>query len=412
MRARVGLWIAFLVIHAGLAWLCLAAPGLPLGDVTLVYRPWSIQLASGSPVVGIDLDWVYPLLAHVPMQLALVAGESVYAEAWLVLMTVLDAVAFAILVGDGSSRRRGGAAWWWLAFIALLGPISLGRIDSVTVPLAVVAVLIVMRRPTAASILLAVATWMKVWPAAILVAAVLALRSRWRVVVASAVFSFGVVFLAFALGGSAHVFSFLGEQSGRGLQLEAPVSLFYVWQTAMGVESASIYYDQAILTYQVAGSGIDVVIALMTPLLVVVVLAVALLGAAAVRAGASTIRVLPSLSLALVLVLIAVNKVGSPQYLTWLIAPVVLGLAWQGRRFLVPAALALGLGALTHVVYPYLYWMLLWAWPPMVVVLTVRNVGYLVLLGWCVVELVRARRAAPTRRPPAVVRDELAAHHP
>jgi hypothetical protein len=406
------LWIAFLLIHAGLAWLCLAAPGLPLGDVTLVYRPWSIQVASGSPVVGIDLDWVYPLLAHIPMQLALVAGESLYAEAWLVLMTVLDAVAFGILLGDGSSRRRLGAAWWWLGFIALLGPISLGRIDSVTVPLAVVAVLIVMRRPAAASVILAVATWMKVWPAAVLVAAVLALRTRWRIVVAAAALSFGVVLLAFALGGSAHVFSFLGEQSGRGLQLEAPVSLFYVWQTALGVEGASIYYDQAILTYQVAGGGIDVVIAVMTPLLVAAFLGVVLLGYRAVRRGAATIRVLPTLVLALVLVLIAVNKVGSPQYLTWLIAPVVLGIAWQGRRFLVPAVLSLGLAALTHLVYPYLYWMLLWAWPPMVAVLTVRNVGFFVLLAWCIAELVRAGRRAPAQPVLAAETGELAARHP
>ncbi|RWZ46420.1 DUF2029 domain-containing protein [Labedella phragmitis] len=412
MRARVVLWIAFLLIHAGLAWLCLAAPGLPLGDVILVYRPWSIQVASGSPVVGIDLDWVYPLLAHVPMQLALVAGESLYAEAWLVLMTVLDAVAFGILLGDGSSRRRLGAARWWLGFIALLGPISLGRIDSVTVPLAVVAVLIVMRRPAAASVILAVATWMKVWPAAVLVAAVLALGTRRRIVLAAAALSFGVVLLAFALGGSAHVFSFLGEQSGRGLQLEAPVSLFYVWQTALGVEGASIYYDQAILTYQVAGRGIDVVIGLMTPLLVAAFLAVALLGYRVVRRGAATIRVLPTLALALVLVLIAVNKVGSPQYLTWLIAPVVLGIAWQGRRFLVPAVLSFGLAALTHLVYPYLYWMLLWAWPPMVVVLTVRNVGFFVLLAWCVVELVMAGRGAPSEPVRDAETGELATRHP
>ncbi|PSL38859.1 uncharacterized protein DUF2029 [Labedella gwakjiensis] len=398
MRVRGLLWAVFLLVHAGLSWLCLYAPGLPLGDVTLVYRPWSMQVASGASIAGIDVDWVYPLLAHLPMQLALVAGEANYGVTWLVLMTVLDAVAFAILIGDGSSRRRRAAAWWWVGYIALLGPISLGRIDSVTVPLAVVAVLIVMRRPMAASLLLATATWMKVWPAAMIAAAVVALSTRWRIVFAGAVLSVAVVFVGFALGGVGHVFSFLTEQSGRGLQIEAPVSLIYVWQAAAGVEGAFLYYDPAILTYQVAGANVDVAIALMTPLLVVAFAAVALLGVFAVRGGAPVIRVLPSLSLALILVLIAVNKVGSPQYLTWLIAPVVLGIAWQGRRFTVPAALALGLAALTHIVYPYLYWLLLNAWPPMVAVLTIRNAGYLVLLGWCIVELLRARRDVQAAR--------------
>jgi hypothetical protein len=229
-------------------------------------------------------------------------------------------------------------------------------------------------------------------------AAVLALRSRWRVAAAAAGLSVGVVFLAFALGGSAHVFSFLSEQTGRGLQLEAPISLLYLWQAAAGVEGAFVYYDQAILTYQVTGGSVDVVIALMTPLLVVAFVAVVLLGILAVRDGAPTVRVFPTLSLALVLVLITVNKVGSPQYLTWLIAPIVLGIAWQGRRFTVPAVLALGLAALTHLVYPYLYWMLLSAWPPMVAVLTVRNIGYLVLLAWCLAEIARARRDVRARR--------------
>jgi hypothetical protein len=398
VRARGLLWTAFVLVHVGLAWLCLFAPGLPLGDVTLVYRPWSMQLASGAPIVGIGSDWVYPLLAHLPMQLSLIAGEAAYGSAWLVLMTVLDAVAFAILLGDGSSRRRLAAAGWWVAFIALLGPISLGRIDSVTVPLSVVAVLIVMRRPLAASLLLSIATWMKVWPAAVIVAAVVALRSRWRIVFGGAVLSIAVVFVAFALGGAGHVFSFLSEQSGRGLQIEAPVSLIYVWQAAAGVEGAFIYYDPAILTYQVAGADVDVAIALMTPLLVLAFAAVALVGVVVVRGGAPVVRVLPAFALGLILVLIAVNKVGSPQYLTWLIAPIVLGIAWQGRRYTVPAVLTLGLGALTHVVYPYLYWLLLSAWPPMVAVLTIRNVGYLVLLGWCIVELLRARRDVRGRR--------------
>ena len=398
MRVRGLLWAAFLLVHAGLAWLCLYAPGLPLGDVTLVYRPWSLQVAMGAPVVGIGADWVYPLLAHLPMQLALVAGDANYGVTWLVLVTVLDAVAFAILLGNGSSRRRLAAAAWWVGYIALLGPISLGRIDSVTVPLAVIAVLVVMRHPMAASLLLAVATWMKVWPAAVLVAIVVAVSTRWRVVFAGAMLSIAVVFAAFALGGLDHVFSFLTEQSGRGLQIEAPVSLLYVWQDALGVDGAFIYYDPEILTYQVTGGDVDVVIALMTPLLAVAVAAVVALGAVVVRAGAPVVRVLPTLSLAVILVLIAVNKVGSPQYLTWLIAPIVLGIAWRGRRYAIPAALALGLAALTHIVYPYLYGLLLSAWPPMVAILTVRNVGYLVLLGWCVAELLRARREVLRRR--------------
>ena len=43
--------------------------------------------------------------------------------------------------------------------------------------------------------------------------------------------------------------------------------------------------------------------------------------------GARATEVLPVLALALVSGLIAFNKVGSPQFMTWLAVPVILGLA-------------------------------------------------------------------------------------
>ena len=61
-----------------------------------------------------------------------------------------------------------------------------------------------------------------------------------------------------------------------------------------------------------------------------------LIGIRAVRRGAPVTRILPELSLALVAAFIAFNKVGSPQYVTWLAAPVVIGLVYQGRGFRTP----------------------------------------------------------------------------
>ena len=52
------------------------------------------------------------------------------------------------------------------------------RIDAVTVPLAVAGCLWLVGRPLVASVLLAVATWIKVWPAALLAAAFIAVRRR------------------------------------------------------------------------------------------------------------------------------------------------------------------------------------------------------------------------------------------
>ena len=79
----------------------------------------------------------------------------------------------------------------------------------------------------------------------------------------------------------------------------------------------------------------------MTPLLIGAVVAVAALGASRPGAGASFVRLFPPLALALVLAFIVFNKVGSPQYMTWIIAPLVVGLVVDRRRWWRPAALGL-----------------------------------------------------------------------
>jgi hypothetical protein len=131
----------------------------------------------------------------------------------------------------------------------------------------------------------------------------------------------------------------------------------------------------------------------LTPALVVVVGVVAVLGVRAVRAGVAASSILPMLSLALVSTLIVVNKVGSPQFISWLAVPIVLGLMTRGVRqalsFRIPAVLSLIIAALTQIIYPYLYDLLLVAHPAMIILLSVRNVLLIVLLGWAVTGLAR-----------------------
>ncbi len=100
----------------------------------------------------------------------------------------------------------------------------------------------------------------------------------------------------------------------------------------------------------------------MTPLLMVVVAAIAVVGVVKTRRGASFAALFPPLSLSLVLALIVVNKVGSPQYLTWVIAPIVIGLVIDRRRWWArsPSA-ALATALLTQIEYPLLYGYLLGA---------------------------------------------------
>ncbi|MFS0712583.1 glycosyltransferase family 87 protein [Microbacterium sp. 2P01SA-2] len=390
MSRRGTLWVAFALVHVVVSVLGFVFPNQPMGDVYLVYEPWSQRALAGEGIVGVDEDWVYPQLALVPLVLAhgfaWIAG---YTVGWAVFVTALDAVAFAVLVGRARSRGRVTAAWFWLAAILLLGPVGLYRLDAVTVALAVMGCLWLRGRPWLAGILLAVATWIKVWPAAIIAAAVIALRRRWALVGAGLVVSAVTLAVVVGAGGLDHAFGFIGDQTGRGLQVEAPVSMFYLWGQMLGLPGFFVYYSTEILTFQVTGTDIDPVIAAMTPVLMLGVGAVAVIAALKVRRGAAVVDLLPVAALAIVTVFIVLNKVGSPQYLCWLVPPVVLGLVVARRDWVRPAILVLALSALTQLVYPVFYGEVLSAHPLGVGILTVRNALLVVLGVWMVVRLVR-----------------------
>lgn len=388
------LWAAFAAVHLLLCLLSLYAPGLPMGDVSIVYKEWIRQAVAGEGVVGIDSNWVYPILALLPMAASWAFGPGLYDLTWLGLVVVVDAVAFGFLIG-WTRAKRATAAWWWLGFLALLGPIAVGRIDAFTVPPAIIALVWAARRPVVAAVLLTVGTWIKVWPAALIGAAIIALRSRWRILQVALVGSVAIIAIALVLGSGMRVFSFFSDQTTRGLQVEAPVSTIWVWLSLVGVPDTYVFYNAPLNTFEVHGVGTDLASALMNPLLGIAVLAFAGLGIRALRAGADAGRLLPILSLAFALALIAFNKVGSPQYIVWLAAPVVAGLVVAGRSFATPAKLSLAIAALTQLIYPYLYIYLLSVNPLMVLVVTARNALFFVTLAWLVRELVRMARPAP-----------------
>lgn len=406
--SAITLWLVFGAVHLWLGYLNLYGPGLPMGDVTYVYLFWVERGLLGNEWVGIDTSWVYPLLALVPMLASYVFGPDLYGSTWLTIVMMLNAVALVSIIGVQERARHAAIAWWWMLYLVLLGPIALGRIDAITVPVALVAVMLIARHPRWGGALLAVGAWIKVWPAGLLLAAFIALRDRGAVLAATVGTSMVVVAAGLALGGASALLTPITEQTGRGLQVEAPISTVWLWAAAAGEWAARVYYDQGILTWQVIGDGSAQAAAAMTPLLALAVVVIAGLGLIAVRRGVDEVVLFPVLALAMVMALITVNKVGSPQFATWIAVPVVLGLAWQrwgGVSFRVPAVLALVIAALTQVVYPVLYANLLSLELGMLLVLTARNLLYIALLGWAVGQLVmlcwRPARAAAHEVVPA-----------
>jgi hypothetical protein len=70
-----------------------------------------------------------------------------------------------------------------------------------------------------------------------------------------------------------------------------------------------------------------------------------------------------------------------------LVAPIVFGIVCVGERFRIPAIFALVIAAFTHSVYPYLYPYVLATYPPMVAVLSIRNLLEVALWVFSVVHV-------------------------
>ncbi|MBG6217139.1 hypothetical protein IWX75_001593 [Arthrobacter sp. CAN_A6] len=384
-------WIVFAVIHVGFLarLLPFILSGGVLSDIRL-YREWAYQAINDGVWQGIDTAWVYPVGALVPMLLATVFGPQLYQLAWFLLFALLNAVGVAALVRTRSTHRF-TAAYWWLVATALLGPVAVGRLDGLTAPLVIAGILLLGARPGTASLLLSAATWVKVWPAAVILAAVVALRSRVRIVLAGAALSAVIAAGVVLFGDLRNLTSFLGAQGARGMQLEAPLSTPGVWQAITGSSGAVIFEDDEINTMEVRGALSAQVATLMSPLLAVALVLTALLVAFALRRGAPPERVLATGSLALVTTLVVFNKVGSPQFMLWIAAVIAAGLVLDASAdWKFPAVAMLVTAGLTTLVYPIFYDALRYDLSPAIaVVLTLRNLLVISIFGWSLMQLVR-----------------------
>jgi len=418
-RQRAALWCAFGTVHAWLTWLgVVVVPAAAFWDLDL-YRSWTSRALVEGIWPVLDDAWVYPVGAVLPMVLpALGTTTSTvqYALIWCLLVAVLDGAALAVLL---RLERGAVAGWWWTAALLLLGPVALGRLDAVTTPLSVVALAVAAapgtgwalgdvgfvggdlpagaspgRRPTVAAALLTVGAWIKVAPGVLLLPLVAAARRPWRDVVLPAALVTGTVVTAVVAGGGAtRLTSFITTQSDRGLQVEAFGATPWVL-AALVHDDVTIALDPALITYQVQGPGTSAagnVLGIAMALGGATVAGVLLL---ARRRGQAAAALLPA-ALVLSTLLVVANKVGSPQYLTWFVAPMavlVAAAAAQHRWSTSAAWLVLLASGLTQVVFPWGYPALLTGSPVLAAVLALRNLTLLAVLACGAVGLRRAIR--------------------
>ena len=394
---RRGLITGFAVVHllyfVGL--LHVIVVGGTEGDLPL-YRLWAEQALHGHwPVI--DMAWVYPAGALVPIMAAIAFGPWTYQLVWLLLMVAANWLAIAALTGNLRRRKGYVAAWYWLAVQLLLAPVSMLRLEGFAAPLAIAALVWLVRRPALAGALIAAATWIKVWPAALAAAAVAISSLRMRIIAGGLAVSGAIAGIVIAFGGGDNLFSFATIQGDRSLQLEAPIATPWVWATVLGMPGAEIRQNYVLATREVAGPGAQAAGVLVTWLMPIA-FAVILVMLWRARRRALTEGTLTPLAeqrlilrgaFALTAALIVFNKVGSPQYMLWLAPIVAVGLVIDRHAWSRVAEWMAMVCFLTTLVFPVLYLPLIDAHPLAAAVLLARNVLVVGLFGWSIVALWR-----------------------
>lgn len=389
-------WWGFAVVHLYfLGWM---ASFFLNGDTfsdTEQYRQWALDGYNPESLDGKISPWVYPVLAQIPILLAGIAGPDLYLLAWFLIITALNAVGLAFLTRGRRKVRAIAAAWWWLFFTVFMGYLSFARVEGITAPIVLIALLYAAERPVVAGILLSVATWIKVAPAAVLVPIIIASRKRLQVLASGVAVTAVVGLGTWLTGGLPHILDFLTNQGERGMQLEATFSTPWVWLSVFHIAGSRMADNTAINSTEVYGPGASVAAFLMQPLLILAAVVAAVLLIRALKRGAEREELFLEGALMMTTAFIVFNKVGSPQFIIWLAPVIIAGLTHDWDRWKVPAALLMGIAVTTFVIYPLFYTPLIHAHPVMAAILTTRNVLLVVLLWWSVKRTAELGRKTP-----------------
>jgi hypothetical protein len=385
LRKVLLLWLATALVHGWLIFETWMNPQTsPFNDINL-YGIWVDQMTKGHYLLGVNQPWVYPFVALVPMFLAkLIGGSAGVMSGWLILVFVLNAVGLSAIVDWGKGAKSSFyAAGFYLAYLAALGSVSIGRIDSVATYLALLGLVQLYRdRVQWAMICFTLGAWIKIWPVAAAVSAFIATKQRLKALYAAAGTVVGVLLVGLLLGGNQSIFSFVSMQGNRGIQVESPVATFWIWAALFKAPGVRIYFDQQLITVQVAGAFTSEVSTLMGLAMPVALAITVWLGWRAHRAGTDSKLIFAAMSLTAVLDLIVFNKVGSPQYDGWLAIPVMAGLLFGYPKWRTAVVGILAIGVLTNLIYPVFYSDLMSLQVFAVLLITLRNATLIAMLVW------------------------------
>lgn len=385
--------LAALLAQLTLIWLSTAS-GDPYGDVRYTYSAWINNMIQSHHILGLNSPWVYPFIAEVPLWLTHYVWPADYMTGWFMVTVNFNMIMFAYLLGWGKAIERFKAAWFLIACIFLCGPVSLGRLDVFSLALTVfAAVSYLNQRESVATQVFNLAAWLKVWTLGALASGFVVSDKKITFIRNLILGTVAILVIGLLLGGNQNMFSFIGMQSGRGIQVESSIAIIWLIQIIFNIPGSKIYYDGKILTFQVSGFGVNQIASIMT-LVQFGALAITLwLGYRAKKQGVDRNTLFAWMFLTSTLDLLVFNKVGSPQYELWLVGAAAFGVLAGTKNWKFVSHLTLITSGLSWLIYPLFYGDLLDGKPFGVGLLILRNLGVVAVLVYSNQQLINLGKA-------------------
>lgn len=369
------------------------ASGDPFGDVRYVYAAWVNSMNQGHYLLGITEPWVYPFLAQVPIWLAsfIVPGE--YMSGWYLLVVNTNMLLIAYILGWGKRIDRYKAAWFFIACVFLIGPVAIARLEVFSVALSVMAVIAFLDNKESKSIqLFNLATWIKVSPMAALASILVITDQKKKYFINLLIATAVILAVGFALGGRMEMFSFIGMQSGRGIQIESGIAIIWLVQLMLGIPGIKVFYDQEIVTFQIQGFGVTEIASIMTFVQLGALAITLVLAFLAKRKGVDRNTLFAWTFLTATLDLVVFNKVGSPQYELWVVAAAMVGMLVRVEKWRPVIWVTIVCSGLSWLIFPVFYGAILDGNPFGVALLVARNLGVIFTLIYANRQLIRLAR--------------------
>ncbi|MFI8517318.1 glycosyltransferase 87 family protein [Streptomyces sp. NPDC085481] len=367
---RLALAVLWLLTRAGMLLLLwrdnLGIRGVA-SEVYVLYRQWYGQFAQGTFPPG-DVAWQYPPGAGLVIMSPGLVPWLTYFQGFVLLTLIADAAVTAALAHADSDRLTHGA-WYWAAGLPLLLHTPLARYDVQTTALAVLALLALKSRSSAAhrlgGALAGLGAMVKVWPALTLIGTPRGRTTREAWTAAAVTAAVLLATLALFFSGS---LGFLRQQGHRGVQIESLGGTALALAKATGAWPGTVQFRYGAFEY--VGPYVSTIGHLALLLTVAAFIWLLLWRLQARRWTEATPL---DAAFAAVLLFTVTSRVISPQYLIWLLGLGAVCLTSRRTVMRPVALLLLPAAALSALAYPVLYDDVLAGTPAGLTVMTLRN---------------------------------------